>query len=110
MLGMLADQDIDSVEGIFVNFFGRPAYTPVGPVKISMASGAPIISCYMIRKKDGNYDFMVEDPIFVEKGDNRESSVRFYTEKWTLILESYIKKYPDQWVWMHRRWKTKPPQ
>ncbi|MCK4463755.1 MAG: hypothetical protein KAU58_05530, partial [Candidatus Omnitrophica bacterium] len=56
ILGMLADQDIDSIDGIFVNFFGRQTYTPTAPVKIAMVNGTPMIPCYMIRKKD-KYDF-----------------------------------------------------
>lgn len=107
LIGMLADQDIDNVEGVFVDFFGRPAYTPTAPVKFAMASGAPILPCFMIRK--GNrYDFAVEDPIYVEKSSDREDTVKNFTQKWSSVLESYIRRYPEQWVWMHRRWKTKP--
>ncbi len=107
ILGVLADQDIDSIDGVFVNFFGRQAYTPTAPVKIAMVNGTPILPCYMIRKKD-KYDFIIEDPIYVEKGKREEDAVRFYTQKWTDVLESYIRRYPEQWVWMHSRWKTKP--
>ncbi len=107
ILGMLADQDIDSIDGIFVNFFGRQTYTPTAPVKIAMASGAPLIPCYMIRKND-KYDFIIEEPIYVEKAENKEEAIKFYTQKWTDILESYIRRHPEQWVWMHKRWKTKP--
>jgi len=108
LIGILPDQDIDSIEGIFVDFFGRPAYTPVGPVKIAMVSGAPLIPCFVIRKSD-RYEFIVDEPIYVERDrNNDDDAVRFYTQKWTSLLESYIRKHPDQWVWMHKRWKTQP--
>jgi len=107
ILGMLADQDIASVDGIFVDFFGKQAYTPTAPVKIAMASGAPIVPCYMLRS-GRRYDFFIEEPIHVEDRGSKEETIRYYTQKWTKVLESYIMKYPDQWVWMHRRWKTQP--
>jgi len=106
-LGILADQDVDSIDGVFVDFFGFPAFTPKAPVKIAMASGSPIIPCYMIRK-GSRYDYIVEDPIIVEKGENKEDAIKFYTQKWTSVLEKHVRKHPEQWVWMHRRWKTKP--
>lgn len=109
VLGMLADQDIDSIEGVFVDFFGKQAYTPVAPVRLAMASGAPIMPCFMVRN-GSRYDFIIEDPIYVEKGPDREESVKYYTQKWTKVLESYVRKYPEQWVWMHDRWKTKPSE
>ena len=108
VLGMLADQDIESIDGVFVDFFGKPAYTPVAPVKIAMVSGAPIIPCYMIRNQDNRYEYFVDEPIYALPGQNKEDAIKFYTQLWTRVLESYIIKYPDQWVWMHRRWKTKP--
>jgi len=107
ILGMLADQDIDRIEGVFVDFFGRPAHTPTAPAKMSMASGAPMVPCYMLR--NGNkYDFFVDEPIYVKRSNNKQKDLEFYTQEWTRVLESYIMKYPDQWVWMHKRWKTRP--
>lgn len=99
ILGMLADQDIDNIEGVFVDFFGKPAYTPTAPVKLAMISHAPIIPCYMVRN-GRRYDCFIEEPIYVEvkPGDDKEKAVKYYTQKWTSILEKYIRKYPDQWV------------
>lgn len=108
MLGILADQDVDSVEGIFVDFFGKPANTPVGPVKLGMVTGANLVPAFMIRKPDNTYKLIVEKAIeLVSKGD-KENDIRRYTQEWTNVLERYVKKYPEQWVWMHKRWKNKP--
>ena len=107
LIGILADQDMDSVDGVCVNFFGRPAYTPKAPVVLSAATGAPLIPCFVIREKNG-HRVIVEDPIeVIDKGD-KEETIKFNTQRWSDIIESYIKKYPEQWVWMHKRWKTKP--
>ena len=107
VLGMLADQDIDSIEGVFVNFFGRPAYTPTAPVRLAIASSAPLVPCFMLW--DGNkYSFFVDDPIYIDKTKDKEEALTIYTQQWSSVLESYVRKYPDQWVWMHERWKTKP--
>ena len=107
MIGILGDQDVDSVDGVFVNFFGRPAYTPKAPVAFALASGAALIPCFMIREK-GHHKFIVEDPIELEKTPDKDQTIKVNTEKWSNLIESYIRRYPGQWVWMHRRWKTKP--
>ena len=106
-MGILADQDMDSVDGIFVDFFGKPAYTPRGPVALALASGAPLIPSFIIRQKQG-HKLIVSDPIELVKKNDREETIRYNTQKWTRVFEEYIRKYPEQWVWMHRRWKTKP--
>jgi len=110
ILGILADQDVDSVEGIFVDFFGRPTYTPTAPAKLKMASGAGLIPAFMIRKSDNTYKMVLEEPIALSLSGNREEDVKRYTQAWTDVLERYIRQYPEQWVWIHQRWKTKPHQ
>lgn len=107
IMGVLADQDVDSVEGIFVNFFGRPTYTPVGPAVLSMVSGAAIVPAFIVR--EGSKQVLkVEKPIERVDTGNREADIATITQKWSDVVESYIRKYPDHWVWMHRRWKTRP--
>jgi len=108
MLGILADQDMDSVDGIFVDFFGRPAYTPKAPVAIALASKAPLVPCFMVRE-GSRHRLIVEDPMELEENGTREETIVFNTQKWSRIVESRIRRHPEQWVWMHKRWKTKPP-
>ena len=107
-LGILGDQDVDSVEGIFVPFFGKEAYTPVAPARFSMAAGAPIIPCFMLRTENHRHRLVVEDPLIAPKGIGKEEAARWLTKAWMGVTESYIRRYPDHWVWMHRRWKTRP--
>ncbi len=107
LIGIVADQDMDSVDGVFVDFFGKPAYTPKAPVAFSLASGAPIIPCLLIRE-GGRHRLVIEDPMEMEEKSTKDETIRFNTERWSRLIESYVRKYPEQWVWMHRRWKTKP--
>lgn len=107
VLGIVPDQDVDSVDGVFVNFFGKQAYTPTGPVIIAMLSGAPILPTFMIRE-GGRFRLFVEEPIYVKESGNRREEIVKYTQKCADVVEKYIRKYPSQWVWMHKRWKTKP--
>jgi len=105
-LGILADQDIDSVDGIFVPFFGKEAYTPIAPARFSSATGAPIIPCFIVRTQEGKHRLMVEDPLQIPEGLGKEEGIHRLTFAWMAVTESYIRRYPDHWVWMHRRWKT----
>ncbi len=106
LVGIVADQDVDSVEGVFVNFLGRKAYTPAGPAVLAKATGAPLIPVVMIR--DGRrHRLIVNEPIELADTGNKEADMVTNTQRWSDVLVSYIRRYPDQWVWMHRRWKTK---
>lgn len=107
VLGMLADQDVDSVEGVFVDFFGRSAYTPIGPAVLASVSGAPLIPVFLVREGP-RHRFIVEKPIELIDTGNKEADILANTQNWSNVVEAYIRKYPDQWVWMHRRWKTRP--
>ncbi|MDD3905432.1 MAG: lysophospholipid acyltransferase family protein [Candidatus Omnitrophica bacterium] len=106
IVGIVADQDVDSVEGVFVNFFGRPAYTPAGPVALARASGAVLLPVFIIREGNG-HTIAIDEPVELRDTGDREADLIYNTQKWSDVVESYIRKYPDQWVWMHRRWKTR---
>ena len=109
IVGILPDQDIDSLKGEFVNFFGRPAYTPVAPIRLALASGAPIVPNFLIRQSGDRYKMILGQVIRPVVGASREEAVKKYTEEWMAQFEKVIQEYPEQWGWMHNRWKTKPP-
>ena len=108
MLGFVVDQDVESVDGVFVNFFNRPAYTPVAPVRFAKTTGAPIIPVFIVR--DGMKHHMIVEPAIdlVDTG-NKDSDTKVNTQAWVAIQEKYIRQYPHLWVWNHKRWKTAPP-
>jgi KDO2-lipid IV(A) lauroyltransferase len=106
IVGILADQDVDSVDGVYVNFFGKPAYTPTGPVVLAKATGAEIIPTFMI-EEGGRHVMVFEKPLELTDTGDKERDLVVNTQKWSDIFESYIRRYPEEWVWMHERWKTK---
>ena len=108
ILGVVPDQDIDSINGVFVDYFGKPAFTPIAPVKLAMAAKTQIVPIFAIRKKDNTHKLLVEEPIDVSQSDGSEEDVLKFTQEWTNVLEKYVRKYPEQWVWVHKRWKTQP--
>jgi KDO2-lipid IV(A) lauroyltransferase len=108
ILGMLADQDSSRVRGVFVNFFGRPARTPVGPALLAYKTGSPIVPMAIVRKDKNKYKIIIKPPVELTFSENREKDITDVTQKCTQVLESIIREYPDQWLWMHDRWKSKP--
>jgi len=109
ILGILSDIDT-KVDGVFVDFFGRPAFTPRGPVSIGLRTGAVLLPAFIIRQKDDTHRVVIEKPLELKITDDVEEDIRVNTARFTRIIESYIRKYPEQWIWTHRRWKTKPDE
>ena len=107
LLGIVADVDT-TVSGVFVDFFGRHAYTPYSPVAIALKTGAAILPTFIIRQPDGSHRAVVEPPLALKRTSMKEKDLVINTQKFTKIIESYIRQYPTQWIWMHRRWKTQP--
>ncbi|MDE0424017.1 MAG: lysophospholipid acyltransferase family protein [Candidatus Poribacteria bacterium] len=107
LLGIVADVDT-SVSGVFVDFFGRPAYTPYSPVAIALKTGAAVLPTFIIRQPDGSHRAIIEPPLVFQRTDGKEKDLVINTQKFTKIIESYIRQYPAQWIWMHQRWKTRP--
>ena len=107
LLGILADVDT-KIDGVFVDFFGRPAYTPYSPVAIALKTGAPILPTFIIRQPDDSHRVIVEPPLALEQSGDKQHDFVVNTQKFTKVIESYVRLYPEQWVWMHERWKTQP--
>lgn len=108
MLGFILDQNMIRKEGIFVNFFGRPACTTPGLALLSAHSGAPILPVFMIRLPHRRYEVRILPPV-PPAPDRSEASLHALTQTCTTIIEEQIRQHPDQWIWMHRRWNTRPP-
>jgi len=108
MVGLLGDQDARR-RGVFVEFFGRPASTPRGPASFALKTGALIVPSFIIRKKAGRHEVVVETPIEAVPSGDREADIRRVTQAHVRVLERYVRAHPDHWFWPHRRWKTRPP-
>ena len=107
LLGIVSDVDT-TVNGVFVDFFGRAAYTPYSPIAFALKTGAAILPSFIIRQPDGTHQAIIEPPLILERCDDKEKELVINTQNYTKIIESYIRKYPEQWIWMHKRWKTRP--
>jgi KDO2-lipid IV(A) lauroyltransferase len=107
IVGTLPDQDVDKLPGIFVPFFGRPAYTPTGPATLAAATGAPLLTAFAHRLGPGRHRIVIHPPLPDFEGD-REERVRALTEGYTLAIQEEIAAAPEQWAWIHERWATTP--
>lgn len=103
VLAMLIDQDID-VEGVFVPFFDRPAFTPVGAAKLARRLHAVVVPTFSERDQDGSHVVRFEPPLNLPQ--DLEASTALMTKR----IELQIRRKPEQWVWLHRRWLRRPPQ
>ncbi|MBU0673118.1 MAG: lysophospholipid acyltransferase family protein [Proteobacteria bacterium] len=106
-VAMLIDQDTKA-DGVFVEFFGRPAYTPIGPALLARKYGAPIIPVFMIIRPDRTYELEILPPIKLAQTDDADHDILVNTRKCSDIYETVIRRHPEQWAWMHKRWKTQP--
>ncbi|MGQ9655970.1 MAG: lysophospholipid acyltransferase family protein, partial [Thermodesulfobacteriota bacterium] len=109
-LGILPDQDVRRVGGIHVEVVGRPALTPVGPALLALASEAPLLLARDVRLPHGRHMITIDPPVYAEEEAPREQEVRRLVALYTKRLEEFVREHPGQWVWMHRRWRTKPSQ
>lgn len=105
-VGIMPDQDMDSVSGVFVDFFGKSAWTPSGAAILNLLTGAPIVPCFMARRSFG-HEFLIEAPIELIKTGDKRKDILENTQRYTRTIEDCIRRYPEQWVWFHDRWKTK---
>ena len=106
-LGMLMDQDT-RVKGVWVDFFGRKANTPVGPVLLARKFDIPIIPVFMHLEPDLTYQIECFAPIELSDTGDRDADLAADVGKCNEIYEKVIRQHPEQWVWMHRRWKRQP--
>jgi len=108
-LGILVDQNARK-NSIFVDFFGQKAATTRVVATLSLKTGAPIIMAFL-RRSDRRYRFKISlsKPIQIEKTGDLEKDILNLTQEYTTIIESRIRAHPHEWIWMHRRWKTRPP-
>jgi KDO2-lipid IV(A) lauroyltransferase len=108
-VGILADQNTTPVEAVFVNFFGIPAATTAGLARLARRTGAAVVPahCYWDASL-GKYKLHYEPALELAKSDDEEADIRAHTALFNQVLEGFIRRFPDQWFWVHRRWKNRP--
>jgi len=109
-IGILSDQNVSAREGVFVDFFGRPACTGAGLAVLALRSGAPVLPMFMARQKSGKYKFILKPLVEISRTGDYEADLLENTQRFTKVVEEVVREYPDQWFWIHQRWKTKKCQ
>ena len=107
MVGILIDQNMAWYEGVFVDYFGRPACTTDGLALLAMHTGAPVLPAYIVRLPDGRYRLVFGPEVEVTRTGERDADVLANTQRFTKVIEQIVRRYPDQWLWVHQRWKTR---
>ena len=109
MVALLMDQNVDWYEGVFVDFMGHRACTNKGLAFLALKTEAPVIPVFLIREKKGfKAEFGPEIPTL--KTGDKQKDIEANTREYNRVIENVIHRYPDQWFWIHQRWKTKPYQ
>lgn len=109
IVGFILDQNMIRTEGIFVDFFGKPACTTPGLAYMAAQSGAPVLPVFMVRRPGGRH--LVKALPLIEPPPNREpETIREHTQNYTRVIEQHIREHPEQWIWLHRRWRTTPAE
>jgi KDO2-lipid IV(A) lauroyltransferase len=108
-VGILADQNTLAEEGVFVDFFGIPACTTAGIAKIALRTGAAVVPAFCVWDSDtARFRIIFHQPLELSNTGDPAEDVRNATQQMTSVIEQYVRQYPDQWLWIHRRWKTRP--
>src|SRR5580765_3077745 len=108
-IGILADQNTMRGEGVFVDFFGTPACTTTGIARVALHTGAAVVPGYAVWDEAlRKYRLRFEPPMELVRSEDAERDIVENTQRFARVTEEIIRKYPEQWVWVHARWKTRP--
>ena len=107
-VAVLIDQHIISRDAIYVDFFERPAATTSAVAALALRTGAPVVPVFALPLPNGRIRVIYEHPVEPPRGES-EDAVREFTQRCTDVLEMYVRRHPDLWLWMHRRWRDMGP-
>jgi Kdo2-lipid IVA lauroyltransferase/acyltransferase len=109
LLGILADLNVQEREGVFVDFFGIPASTTASIAKLALSTNAFVLPAFAVWEEEKQkYVVYLEPPIEYQKTENSDADIHDLTQKITSVVEKYVRAYPEQWLWIHKRWNTRP--
>lgn len=107
ILALLADQH--DYDGIFVDFFGRPAKTPSGPAALALMTGALVVPVFCLREPGDRFTGRFYPALDLVQTGDKERDIHDWTARITQVIEEQVRLAPDQWLWLHNRWKSQPP-
>lgn len=109
LLGILADLNAQEREGVFVDFFGVSASTTTSIAKLALKTNAIVMPAFAVWEEEKQkYVVYLESPVEFQTTENHEEDIKKLTQDITKIVEKYVRKYPEQWLWIHKRWNTRP--
>jgi Kdo2-lipid IVA lauroyltransferase/acyltransferase len=109
VVGILMDTNMTPPQGVFVDFFGIPACTASGLARIALRTDAAVVPGFTIWDEAlGKYRLRFDPAVDLVRTGDLEADIVANTQKFTAVIEEYVRKYPEQWLWVHRRWKTRP--
>ena len=104
-VGMMIDQHMHDRSAVIVDFFNRPAATTSAIAVLALRTGVPVIPVFALPLPDGRYRLVYEAPVDLPSADDPDAA-RVLTQRCTDVLEMYVRRYPELWLWMHRRWRV----
>jgi KDO2-lipid IV(A) lauroyltransferase len=108
-LGTLVDLNTQPHEGIFVDFFGIPASTTSGLATLALHTGAAVLPVFVPwDEKQQRFILRIDPPLSIKPSGDQKEDVRRMTSLFTSVVENYVRQYPEQWLWIHKRWNTRP--
>lgn len=108
-VGILMDTNMTPPQGVFVNFFGLPACTAPGLARVALKTGAAVLPGFMLwEPAERRYVLHFGPELRFQQSGDAEADTLAATQQCNDVLEAWIRRYPDQWLWIHRRWKTRP--
>jgi KDO2-lipid IV(A) lauroyltransferase len=103
-VALLIDQHIATADAVYVDFFNRPAATTSALASLALRTGAPVVPVFALPQPGGRFRMVYEHPVAPPAADDPDA-IRVFTQRCTDVLEMYVRRYPDLWLWMHRRWR-----
>ncbi len=107
VVGLLIDQDIDA-PGAFVEYFGQPAWTPTGAATLALRTGTTVVAGFASREPDGQMKIALREVVTPPRTRDTDATAPALTATLTALIEAQVREHPEQWVWMHRRWRRRP--
>lgn len=108
IVAILIDQNVQGSDGIFVRFFGRPASTTTVAAALALKTGCAVVPVHCLLRPSGRYRMIYGPPVEATGTGHRDEDIAALTQRLTSVIEGWVRETPEQWLWIHRRWKTQP--
>ena len=105
-VGLIMDQDTSKRDGIIVDFLGRPTCSVTGAATLARWGNSPIVPAFIHRRDDGTHEVTIHEPIIMTRTKDKREDIRQTTQDLAHIIEQHVRKYPEEWFWLHDRWKS----